>query len=472
VAGGATSSRASGWCSSAGSRTACTATRTGGARWPGYTVVVAFAASYLLALGATWPLRRVRFLVGYLAMLAFFAVEPVFAHERALVMLIYVAVLTTVLMRWFTIPVIAALALVAAFVPALVPAWHAGVQVDWLITIPLVAIAMWGFFGLIRSNNELAAARAEVARLAAENERTRIARDLHDLLGHSLSTITVKAGLARRLAERGEPERAAAEIAAVERLSRATLADVRAAVAGQREITLAAELATAREVLRAAGILAELPGSVDIVDPALSELFGWALREGITNVGTALPRHALRGHLRPGVDRDRRRRARRPDRPAVGYRPGRVAGTGGGRRGYRRRPAAGPRLAAAGTGTGHMIRLLLAAPGDGGRCGGVRRQGRAGRAVGRRGTPGAPGERVVDPSLAAATLAGGPSPLTGRERDVLVAARNGRRSPRSPATCSCRRAPCATTCPPRSRRRRRATGSRRYGWPTNRPGCN
>ena len=217
-------------------------------------------------------------------MLAFFAVEPVFAHERALVMLIYVAVLTTVLMRWFTIPVIAALALVAAFVPALVPAWHAGVQVDWLITIPLVAMAMWGFFGLIRSNNELAAARAEVARLAAENERTRIARDLHDLLGHSLSTITVKAGPARRLAERGEPERAAAEIAAVERLSRATLAGILAELPGQREITLAGELATAREVLRAAGILAELPGSVDIVDPALSELFGWALREGITSV--------------------------------------------------------------------------------------------------------------------------------------------------------------------------------------------
>src|SRR6266511_2562769 len=131
---------------------------------------------------------------------------------------------------------------------------------------------------------ELAAARAEVARLAAENERTRIARDLHDLLGQSLTAITVKAGLARRLAERGEPARAAAEIGEVERLSRRTLADVRAAVSGHRDITLAGELATAREALRAAGILAELPGSVDIVDPSLSELFGWVVREGVTNV--------------------------------------------------------------------------------------------------------------------------------------------------------------------------------------------
>jgi two-component system sensor histidine kinase DesK len=120
--------------------------------------------------------------------------------------------------------------------------------------------------------------------VGADEERTRIARDLHDLLGHSLTTITVKAGLARRLTERGEHGRAAAEIGEVESLARRTLGDVRAAVAGHREVTLAGELATAREVLRAAGITAELPASVDIVDPARSELFGWVVREAITNV--------------------------------------------------------------------------------------------------------------------------------------------------------------------------------------------
>jgi two-component system, NarL family, sensor histidine kinase DesK len=250
----------------------------------GYAIVPAFGACYLIALGSAWQRNRRRFVIAYLAMLVLFVVETTFAHEQASAMLLYVAVLTSGLLSVYTLVAVGVLTLVAAFVPALVPAWHVGVQYNWLITIPLVGVAMWGFFSLMRSNQELAAARAEVARLAAENERTRIARDLHDLLGHSLSTITVKAGLARRLSERGEPERAAAEIAAVERLSRATLADVRAAVAGQRDITLAGELATAREVLRAAGILAELPGSVDIVDPSLSELFGWAVREGITNV--------------------------------------------------------------------------------------------------------------------------------------------------------------------------------------------
>jgi two-component system sensor histidine kinase DesK len=250
----------------------------------GDALVVAFAGCYLLGLAAVWAGRRAWYLAMYLAMFVLCAAEAPFAHQDAFVMFAYVAVVTVGLLRRYALPVIVALAGTAAFVPALVPAWHVGAQVDWLVTIPLIAVAMWGFFGIIQSNRELAAARAEVARLAAENERTRIARDLHDLLGHSLTTITVKAGLARRLSERGEADRATAEIGEVERLSRRTLADVRAAVSGHRDITLAGELATAREVLRAAGILADLPGSVDIVDPSLSELFGWAVREGITNV--------------------------------------------------------------------------------------------------------------------------------------------------------------------------------------------
>lgn len=102
----------------------------------------------------------------------------------------------------------------------------------------------------------------------------------------------MKAGLARRLAERGDDARAAREIAEVEALSRRTLTDVRAAVAGHRDVTLAGELATAREVLRASGIIAELPGSIDVVDPTLSELFGWVLREAVTNV----VRHSRAAH--------------------------------------------------------------------------------------------------------------------------------------------------------------------------------
>jgi two-component system sensor histidine kinase DesK len=170
--------------------------------------------------------------------------------------------------------------------------WSGGLDYEGALTVVLVGLAMYGFFSIIQSNKDLAAARAEIARLAAENERSRIARDLHDLLGQSLTTVTVKAGLARRLAERDNHERATEEITEVETLSRRALAEVRSAVAGHRDVTLAGELATAREVLRASGMIVELPASVDVVDPELSELFGWVLREAITNV----VRHAHATH--------------------------------------------------------------------------------------------------------------------------------------------------------------------------------
>ncbi len=140
---------------------------------------------------------------------------------------------------------------------------------------------------VVEGNRALAEARAEVARLGAENERTRIARDLHDLLGHSLTTITVKAGLARRLGET-DPARARQEIAEVEELSRQALSDVRNTVANYHEVSLAGELARGKELLRSSGITVDVPTATDTVDVAHQELFGWVVREGLTNVA----RHA------------------------------------------------------------------------------------------------------------------------------------------------------------------------------------
>jgi two-component system, NarL family, sensor histidine kinase DesK len=249
----------------------------------GYLIIVAFAACYLIALPAGWGGHRTRFWWLYGATLFLTAVELPLAHDDALVFLVYVAVLTVASRARWAPAVIAALVLVTMVTPAVVRSWGGGVDWQGGLTLVLVSFAMYGFFAIIQSNVKLAAARAEVARLAAENERSRIARDLHDLLGHSLTTITVKAGLARRLADR-DPQRAAVEIAEVEELSRRSLADVRAAVSGYRDVTLAGELASAREVLRATGVQPELPGAVDLVHPALHEVFGWVVREGVTNV--------------------------------------------------------------------------------------------------------------------------------------------------------------------------------------------
>ncbi|HEX2895827.1 MAG TPA: sensor histidine kinase [Marmoricola sp.] len=147
----------------------------------------------------------------------------------------------------------------------------------------VAALAIWGISQAINRNIEVLAVREENARLALADERNRFARDLHDILGHSLTVITVKAELAQKLFD-VDPGRARVEVADLERLSRDALADVRRAVEGYRELTLPGELARARIALQAAEIEAHLPNSTDDVPSGVRELFAWAIREGITNV--------------------------------------------------------------------------------------------------------------------------------------------------------------------------------------------
>jgi two-component system, NarL family, sensor histidine kinase DesK len=154
----------------------------------------------------------------------------------------------------------------------------------WLaFSILAASLAVWGILSMMRRTNDLLLAHEENAALAVENERTRFARDLHDILGHSLTVITVKAELANRLLD-VDTERARAELVDLERLSRDALADVRRAVEGYRELTLPGELTRARTALAAADIRAEVPGAADEVPSELRELFAWTVREGVTNV--------------------------------------------------------------------------------------------------------------------------------------------------------------------------------------------
>ena len=163
----------------------------------------------------------------------------------------------------------------------LVPGWHP--ESGLLLGMLSAVFAIFGFQQMIIGNERLREAHQENQRLAISEERNRFARDLHDILGHSLTVITVKAELAARLMD-VDPARARAEVVDLERLSRDALTDVRRAVAGYRELTLPGELSHARAVLAAAEIAADLPNSTDAVEGDLRELFAWAVREGVTNV--------------------------------------------------------------------------------------------------------------------------------------------------------------------------------------------
>lgn len=152
-------------------------------------------------------------------------------------------------------------------------------------TVIGVTTALFFMGRLLATVRRLRAAQDEIATLAVTAERERLARDLHDILGHSLTTIAVKAGLARRVLETGgEAERAISEIREVESLSRSALTDVRATVSEYREVSLSAEVVGARAALRAAEIDADLPHAVDNVRPDLQQTFGYVLREAVTNV--------------------------------------------------------------------------------------------------------------------------------------------------------------------------------------------
>jgi two-component system sensor histidine kinase DesK len=202
--------------------------------------------------------------------------------EDGIAVAVYLAVLCVMCLPrtwgWIASVVIAFAAYAATLT---VPDWTADQSI--LFGALVATLAIWGISTAITRNVEVLAVREENTRLELADERNRFARDLHDILGHSLTVITVKAELAQRLFE-VDPERARAEIADLERLSRDALGDVRRAVEGYRELTLPGELARARMALEAAEIEPRLPSSADDVPSSLRELFAWTIREGVTNV--------------------------------------------------------------------------------------------------------------------------------------------------------------------------------------------
>ena len=242
------------------------------------TFTIAYLTVFSRAFARGCPLPRTHLLIVAVLGVAL----PVWLGTSWTGLLIYVsaAAASSLPERWVWPAVLGAAAICTAVIA------RQGQLVD-LFILPLMclltAFAMRGTRYLLQANAELREAREELARNAVAEERLRFARDLHDLLGHSLSLIALKSELAGRLAEL-DPVRARTEMADVEAAARQALAEVRDAVSGYRQVTLAQALAEARSALSAAGIALRatspgepLPGTVDAV-------LGWVVREATTNV--------------------------------------------------------------------------------------------------------------------------------------------------------------------------------------------
>lgn len=154
----------------------------------------------------------------------------------------------------------------------------------WPIVFTIIVGAINIHFSQVgRSNARLRLAHDEIEHLAKVAERERIARDLHDLLGHTLSLVILKSELAAKLSDR-DPERAREEIRDVERIARDALAEVRAAVSGYRSGGLQAELQHARSALASAGVALEGDIGKTTIPPTHEAVLCLALREAVTNI--------------------------------------------------------------------------------------------------------------------------------------------------------------------------------------------
>src|SRR5215218_3045819 len=250
------------------------------------------------------PERRVQ--VALLAALAALALCLELAYGSGVpyhFMFVVIAAAVTLPTRHATWTIVAIIALTSS-IYALRSGWDA-LSSSWESAVAPFAIV--GFSMIIVSRlvvtvRELQAAREEIARLAVAEERLRFARDLHDLLGHSLSSITLKSELAGRLLP-AAPERAAAEVRDIEGVARRALREVREAVADYRQPTLGGELNGAREMLKAAGIACRIEQEAGELPNATDTLLAWAVREGVTNVVRhSRARHCVIRLARDGED--------------------------------------------------------------------------------------------------------------------------------------------------------------------------
>ncbi|MDX6277090.1 MAG: two-component system, NarL family, sensor histidine kinase DesK [Nocardioidaceae bacterium] len=254
-------------------------------RWSGVVALIVFVPVYLHGLGRIQDFhihRQVALAWTYIAiLLACFAVLVPGAGDQSMTCLVFIAALAmAVLPRWQSFGVVIVLFVSITAAAQWVDGWSAHGN---NFAVLLAAAAVYSFRLAWQRQAKLMLAERDLSELAVEEERARIARDLHDILGHSLTVISVKAELAERLLDT-DTERVRAELVDLQRLTRDALADVRSTAQGIRGISLPGEIASARMALESAGIQPSLPTVADEVPSRWRELFAWTLREGVTNV--------------------------------------------------------------------------------------------------------------------------------------------------------------------------------------------
>jgi two-component system sensor histidine kinase DesK len=256
--------------------------------WEAVPVLFVAAVSAVLGMRTTFDLdipliRRLPYWPSYFLLLALSVALPSVAGPAWTFNTAWAAAATGWIGGRWVAPRLATIGVVTSVI-----GWLHGMEPMLIVWVSAMSM-MAGFFtyqarSQMAAFAELQASRRERARLAVAEERDRIARDLHDLVGHSLSVIAVKTELARRLVS-ADPERAENELADIDTVVRRALSEVRQAVTNYRQPTLAGELASARKAAASAGIdcRVETPDTWNLPVPVDGAL-AWTVREGVTNV--------------------------------------------------------------------------------------------------------------------------------------------------------------------------------------------
>jgi two-component system sensor histidine kinase DesK len=251
-----------------------------------YLVLAAFALGYTRVIWRNTPhLHANRAPVTIVATLAAGTLLlPVLDYDWLSGMGFYSSVLLLINfpLRWWRVIVVAHTAVFVFVAVAILHAETNSVVTLALLTL-IVSSVQVAIYKQIDTSMQLQQARAELTQLAIAEERLRIARDLHDILGQRLSAVALKAEVAARIIGR-DPDRAITEMNEVGAVARDALAEVRAAVSGYRHVSLAVEAESAEALLKAAGVVVTVSGQLDDLREPVEECAAWLVREAATNV--------------------------------------------------------------------------------------------------------------------------------------------------------------------------------------------